>query len=83
MAARSRIVLYTGPNCHLCEQAKDMLYPLLATYDLELQLVDISQSDDLKQQYGTLIPVVQLPDGNEKNWPFTQAQVSRMIEASL
>ena len=83
MAGKNTMTLYTGPNCNLCEEAKDIIYPLLSSYALNLQIEDISQSEELKQKYGILIPVVQLPDGREKNWPFTQAQLGRMIEACL
>jgi len=33
----------------------------------------------LREKYGIRIPVVILPDGREKDWPFTAAQISRML----
>jgi hypothetical protein len=42
--------------------------------------VNIQESEDLKQRYGTRIPVVALPDGREKGWPFTVAQIVRLLD---
>lgn len=76
----NQLIIYTGPNCHLCEQAKAILYPLMSERGLTLQEVNIQQTEDLKQRYGIRIPVVALPDGREKGWPFTAAQIARMLE---
>tara|TARA_B110000046_G_scaffold176926_1_gene203127 strand:- start:7144 stop:7398 length:255 start_codon:yes stop_codon:yes gene_type:complete len=75
-----QLTVYTGPNCHLCEQAKTILYPLLSEIDWELVEVNIHKSEDLRQQYGIRIPVVVLPDGTEKGWPFTPAQIARLLQ---
>jgi hypothetical protein len=44
--------------------------------------VNIQDSEDLGQRYGIRIPVVALPDGREKGWPFTAAQIARMLESA-
>ena len=74
------ITLYTGANCHLCEQAKALLYPLLSERGLRLVEIDIHQNDQLKEQYGIRIPVVVLTNGQEKGWPFTAAQIGRLLD---
>ena len=75
------ITLYTGANCHLCEQAKALLYPLLSERGLRLVEIDIHQNEQLKEQYGIRIPVVALTNGQEKGWPFTAAQIGRLLDA--
>ena len=76
----NQLILYTGPNCHLCEQAKAILYPLISQEGWELVEVNIQDSEDLGQRYGIRIPVVALPDGSEKGWPFTAAQIGRLLD---
>ena len=76
-----RLILYTGDGCHLCEQAKSLLYPLLTAKGWQLREVNIQDNDSLKERYGVRIPVVALPDGREKGWPFTAAQIARMLES--
>jgi hypothetical protein len=47
--------------------------------DFTFDTVDISESDDLFQRYGLLIPVLRHPDGQELNWPFSQEQLALFL----
>jgi len=75
-----QLTIYSGPNCHLCEQAKAILYPVLTEKGWELVEVNIQDDERLKEKYGIRIPVVALPNGDEKGWPFTAAQIGRMLD---
>ncbi len=77
------LTLYSGRDCHLCEQAQALLYPLLDEQEWRLRVVVIDGDDTLVQRYGTRIPVVRAPDGREKGWPFTVGQVRRLMLESL
>ena len=74
-----QITLISGPNCHLCEQAKEMLNPLLEAKNIQLKVLNVGEDQALFEQYGLRIPVVVFADGSEKGWPFTTAQIARMI----
>ena len=76
------LTLYTGPRCHLCDQAKSLIYPVLQGTDWILQEINITGDEDLKDRYGIRIPVMAVPDGREKGWPFTQGQVKQLIIAN-
>jgi glutaredoxin len=52
------ITLYTRPGCHLCEEAKALIEPLLGEYGATLLEVNIDDDAELKRRYGTDIPVV-------------------------
>jgi glutaredoxin len=75
------LTIYTGTNCHLCDQAKSLIYPVLQEAGWTLKEINIDDHDDLKQRYGIRIPVMAAPDGKEKGWPFTQGQVKQLIAA--
>jgi len=75
-----KITLISGPNCHLCDQAKDILYPLLEAKNIQLEEQNVADSTALFEQYGLRIPVVLFPDGSDKGWPFTAAQIARTID---
>ena len=75
----NQLIIYTGPNCHLCEQAKALLYSLMSERGLTLVEVDIHTDAELQQKYGIRIPVV-LANGQEKGWPFTAAQIGRLLD---
>ena len=75
----NQLIIYTGPKCHLCEQAKALLYPLMSERGLTLVEVDIHTDAELQQKYGIRIPVV-LANGQEKGWPFSAAQIGRLLD---
>lgn len=74
------ITLISGPNCHLCDQAKETLFPLLEAKNIRLNELNVRDDIVLFEQYGLRIPVVIFADGSEKGWPFTAAQIARMID---
>ena len=80
-----KVYLYSTVGCHLCEQAKVILWPLLLQYQFRLVEVDIAESDEMIEQYGTRIPVLNAnklegdTNSNELNWPFTAEDVDRLF----
>ena len=85
-------MLYTSIGCHLCEQARAVVEPLLSQFDLELQEVEIADSEALVERYGLRIPVLrlesaQLPQLQEQEqelgWPFDAQDVVRFIQSAL
>ncbi len=74
------LLLYTTLGCHLCEDAKLLIWPLLEKFNYRLQEIDIADSDELMQSYGTSIPVVKCSDdGEELNWPFDAVQLASLL----
>lgn len=54
------VILYSRPDCHLCEQALADLASLQAEFPHRLGVVDIDSSPTLQRQYGLDIPVVEI-----------------------
>lgn len=52
------VTLYTRPGCHLCEEAKAVMAPLLAEFGATLREVDIGGDPVLEACYGWDIPVI-------------------------
>ncbi len=75
------VTLYGGTGCHLCEQAKDVLAPVLEQLDWHCQEVNIRGDEALEALYGLRIPVLKTPSGEEKGWPFSAGQVRRLLLA--
>ena len=58
-AARPReVTLYTRPGCHLCEEAKTAVAPLLEEFGAVLREVNIEDDAVLEGRYGRDIPVI-------------------------
>lgn len=87
------LLLYTTVGCHLCEQAQQMLVPVLDYINrggigneqsLEVRPVEISDSPELMLRYGVRIPVIRLQDAeSELGWPFDQTQVFEFLSRQL
>lgn len=73
------VTLYSGPGCHLCEQAKAIIEPVLEQLDWHCQEVNIRGDKALEVLYGLRIPVLKTPSGEEKGWPFSEGQVRRLL----
>ncbi|MBE8717449.1 glutaredoxin family protein [Cellvibrio polysaccharolyticus] len=75
------LTLYSTLGCHLCENAKQVLWPVLSEAGLQLQEVDIADDDHLQEQYAIRIPVIRLQNATEDvGWPFDGDDVRRYLE---
>jgi glutaredoxin len=52
------VTLYTRPGCHLCEDAKAVVQPLLREFGATLREVNIDEDSELSRRYGSDIPVI-------------------------
>ena len=60
-----KLILYSRPECHLCEaRGGASSQPLLAGRPVELEIVDVDSSVALERRYGLRIPV--LVDGRRR-----------------
>jgi glutaredoxin len=53
-----QVTLYSRPGCHLCEEAKAAIAPLLREFRATLREINIDEDADLKERYGWDIPVI-------------------------
>ncbi len=52
------VTLYTRPGCHLCDEAKSAIAPLLREFAAALREVNIDADPVLKERYGWDVPVI-------------------------
>jgi len=52
------VTLYTRPGCHLCEQAKAAIAPLLSEFGAALREVNIDEDPALQERFGGDVPVI-------------------------
>lgn len=56
------VTLYTRPGCHLCDEAKSQMAPLLAEFGARLREVNIDADPELRERYNVDVPVIFLAD---------------------
>lgn len=54
------VTLYTRPGCHLCEEAKAQIDPLLRRAGARLREVNIDADAVLRERYGADVPAILL-----------------------
>jgi hypothetical protein len=71
----SHFILYGTLGCHLCELAETQLSAVLARFaDIDIECIDIADSDEMIEHYGVRIPVLRrVRDQAELDWPFADA----------
>jgi glutaredoxin len=52
------VTLYSRPGCHLCEEAKTAIAPLLKEFGARLREVNIDEDPRLRELYTNDVPVV-------------------------
>lgn len=50
--------LYTRPGCHLCDEARAAMLPIVREFDARLREVNIDTDEDLRELYTNDVPVV-------------------------
>lgn len=57
-AGAREVTLYTRPGCHLCEDAKKAILPIVHEASAILREVNIENDAVLEERYGVDIPVI-------------------------
>lgn len=76
----SDLILYSRPDCHLCDDAADLLAVVAPGRDFTV--VDIEDDIGLLDRYGIRVPVLRRePSGAELGWPFDADALTRFLQA--
>ena len=76
------VTLYTRPGCHLCEEAKAAIAPLLREFSAALHEINIDEDPVLKERYGWDIPVIFIGQHKAAKHRVDLAQFRRQLEAT-
>jgi hypothetical protein len=75
------LVLYSRPECHLCEALMADLEPLLRAKGAQLELVDVDSSPALERRYGLRIPVLVAGEVELSGYPLDRERVARYLDS--
>src|SRR2546428_4147278 len=73
------VTLYTRPGCHLCDEAKLQIAPLLAEFGVRLREVNIDANPELRERYNADVPVIFLADRKIAKHRVDQKQFRRQL----
>ena len=58
LASSRDVTIYSRPGCHLCEEAKAQITPLLKEFSARLTEINIDEDPDLGARYDYDVPVI-------------------------
>jgi glutaredoxin len=77
------VTLYTRPGCHLCDEAKAQITPLLRAAGVILREVNIDADPALRDQYGFDVPVIFLGPRKVAKHQVDLQQFRRQLDEAL
>jgi len=67
-------------GCHLCDDAEQLLLACLDLNSVQVEMVDIADSDNLLEPFAMRIPVLRhAPSNTCLDWPFQASQVENLV----
>ncbi|MDP6969109.1 MAG: glutaredoxin family protein [Gammaproteobacteria bacterium] len=67
-------------GCHLCDAAEQVLLDCLDLNAVQVEVLDIAESDDLLACFAMRIPVLRhAPSDTCLDWPFQASQVENLV----
>jgi glutaredoxin len=73
------VTLYTRPGCHLCDEAKAAIAPILREFGAVLREVNVDEDAVLKERYGWDVPVIFIGQGKAAKHRVDLAQFRRQL----
>lgn len=75
-----RLVVYSAPECHLCDVALDRLAPISTELGLDVVVVDISEDPELEKRYRSRIPVGEIQGRVVFKFEMDEPRLRRAVE---
>jgi glutaredoxin len=75
----ARVLLYSKPGCHLCDEARVVVERVCAEAGEEYAEVDISTSEALMADYGEQIPVTFVDGQQHDFWRVDAVRLRRAL----
>jgi glutaredoxin len=82
LAGPRDVTLYTRPGCHLCEEAKAEIAPLLKEFGAPLTEINIDEDPGLRARYDYDVPVIFLGARKAAKHRVDVAQFRRQLRAA-
>ena len=80
--SRERLVTLIGkPDCHLCEDAQEVVEKVCGDLGVRWEKKDITQDEELHREYWEQIPVVLVDGAQHTFWRVDAERLRRVLKA--
>lgn len=74
------VTLYSRPGCHLCEEARAAIAPLLREFGAVLREINVDEDAVLRERYGWDVPVIFIGTHKSAKHRVDLAQFRRQLQ---
>jgi glutaredoxin len=74
------LTLYSRPGCHLCEEVKTQIAPLVTKFSARLREVNIDTDPVLRERYNDEVPVLFLGSRKAAKYKVNLEQLKKQLE---
>lgn len=78
-ARAKSLTLYSRPGCHLCDEMKRQIAPLVRRYGATLREVNIDEDPALRARYNEEVPVLFVGDRKAAKYHVDLEQLERQL----
>jgi glutaredoxin len=75
-----KLLLYSRAECCLCEDMKDAIEQVAARIPVQLEEVDVDSSADLRERFGSDVPVLFIDGRKAFKFQVTAKQLERRLK---
>jgi glutaredoxin len=79
--AVTSVTIYSRPDCHLCDEMKEVVARAARSLSLVVAHVDISGDADLEARYGHEIPVLEINGRKAAKYRVSEGELRRIVGA--
>ncbi len=80
MSVTIQIDIYSRPNCHLCDEAKDTIERVRRRYPFSVRFINIEEDAALESAYGTEIPVIFINGAKAFKYHVNEADLEKKVK---
>lgn len=73
------MVVFTRQDCHLCDEALEVVTRVCGDLGASWSTVDVDTSDELRAEYGEHVPVVEVDGVQQAFWRVDEARLRRAL----
>ena len=75
-----KIEIYSRPDCHLCEQAKEVIDRVRLRFSFVVRVINIETDAELEKTYGEQVPVVFINGNKAFKYHVDEAELERRVK---
>jgi len=75
-----QIDIYSRPDCHLCEEAKEVIDRVRLRFSFVVRVINIETDAELEKTYGEQVPVVFINGNKAFKYHVDEAELERRVK---